>query len=64
MAAWRQRRRYRAYLATMDDRDLRDIGLCRSDAEREANLPFWREPEIDEASRGRARRTRRSGADP
>jgi len=37
----------------MDDRGLSDIGLGRQDADREANLPFWREPVIDEASRGR-----------
>jgi len=41
----------------MGERDLRDIGLCRSDAEREANRPFWKKPEIDETSRGRAPRT-------
>lgn len=56
ITTWRRRRRYRAYLATMEDRDLRDIGLCRSDAEREANLPAWRAAEIDETSRGRTRR--------
>jgi uncharacterized protein YjiS (DUF1127 family) len=54
---WRRRQRYRGYLATMDERDLRDIGLCRPDAEREANLPFWRESAIDETSRGRSPRT-------
>ena len=56
IATWRQRQRYRAYLATMGERDLRDIGLCRTDAEREANLPFWKHPAIDETSRGRAPR--------
>ena len=57
VSVWQKRRRYRAYLAIMDERDLRDIGLCRLDAEREANRPFWKRPEIDETSRGRVPRT-------
>jgi hypothetical protein len=40
----------------MGERDLHDIGLCRTDAEREANLPFWKQPAIDETSRGRTPR--------
>lgn len=56
IATWQQRQRYRAYLATMGERDLHDIGLCRTDAEREANLPFWKQPAIDETSRGRTPR--------
>ena len=55
IAIWRRRQRYRTYLATMDDRGLRDIGLGRQDAERKANLSFWRGPVIDETSRGRDR---------
>ncbi|WP_316977767.1 DUF1127 domain-containing protein [Shumkonia mesophila] len=53
VAIWQQRQRYRAYLAAMGERELRDVGLCRTDAEREANRAFWRPPAIDEASRGR-----------
>lgn len=54
--AWRERKRYRGYLAAMDDRGLRDIGLCRSDAQREANRPVWAESILNESSRGRVRR--------
>lgn len=39
-AAWR-RRRSRMLLAQFDDRMLKDIGLTRADAQREANRPFW-----------------------
>jgi uncharacterized protein YjiS (DUF1127 family) len=40
---WRRRFREREALAMMNDRLLRDIGLTRCDALREANKPFWRE---------------------
>lgn len=40
--AWQERATERAHLATLDDRLLRDIGLSRSDVERESSLPFWR----------------------
>jgi uncharacterized protein YjiS (DUF1127 family) len=36
-ARWRQRQALRA----LDDRLLRDIGLTRAEAEREARKPFW-----------------------
>ena len=36
------RQRQRHDLAQLDDRMLRDIGLSRVDAEREATKPFWR----------------------
>jgi len=39
---WRRRSRDRRALATMSDRSLRDIGLTRYDAAREASKPFWR----------------------
>lgn len=55
---WLHRRRYRAYLAAMDDRGLRDIGLTRGDAEREAERPFWEASGLDESSRGRVSRRR------
>lgn len=38
----RQRIRSRAELRGLDTRMLRDIGLRREDALREANKPFWR----------------------
>ena len=34
--------RQRRTLAALDDRQLRDIGLGRADAWREAEKPFWR----------------------
>jgi uncharacterized protein YjiS (DUF1127 family) len=39
---WAERARERRFLAELDDRALHDIGLSRSDAEREAAKPFWR----------------------
>lgn len=40
---WRVRRKTRAHLASLDDRALRDIGLSRYDAYKEAEKPFWEE---------------------
>jgi uncharacterized protein YjiS (DUF1127 family) len=37
-----ERRRSRTALLEMSDDQLKDIGLCRSEAYREANRPFWR----------------------
>lgn len=42
IARMRQRRRERRQLAELDDRLLRDIGVERTDALREARKPFWR----------------------
>ena len=50
---WDRRRRYRGYLAVMDDRGLNDIGISRLDAEREADRPVWLPPALDETARGR-----------
>ena len=36
-----QRRRTRVYLAQLDDRMLKDIGITRVEAAREANKAFW-----------------------
>ncbi|MEX0350533.1 MAG: DUF1127 domain-containing protein [Paracoccaceae bacterium] len=40
-AVWRQRRR----LEKLDDAALKDIGVSRSEAMREARRPFWDAPE-------------------
>ena len=39
---WSQRIRQRRALSVLDDTMLRDIGLTRSDVEREIGKPFWR----------------------
>ncbi|MGH7089514.1 MAG: DUF1127 domain-containing protein [Stellaceae bacterium] len=39
---WRQRLRERSELARLSDRDLRDLGITRIDAEAQARIPFWR----------------------
>lgn len=39
---WRSRIRDRQALATIDDRDLRDLRLSRWELEREVAKPFWR----------------------
>lgn len=38
---WRERARSRRLLATMSDRDRKDIRLSRVDAWRELQKPFW-----------------------
>lgn len=40
---WAGRRRQRLALLSLSDALLKDIGLGRGDAEREARKPFWRE---------------------
>jgi len=42
IALWLQRRRQRLALGRFDDRLLRDIGVTRSEADRECATPFWR----------------------
>ena len=42
LLAWQERDRQRRHLAALDDRLLRDIGISRADAAREAAIPFWR----------------------
>jgi uncharacterized protein YjiS (DUF1127 family) len=39
--AWRERARGRHLLLQLDDRMLRDVGLSRSDVDRECNKHFW-----------------------
>jgi uncharacterized protein YjiS (DUF1127 family) len=38
---WQQRAAERRQLMMLTDRDLRDIGISRSEAEAEASKPFW-----------------------
>ena len=40
---WHERARQRRRLLELDDRMLRDIGVSRADAVREAAKPFWQE---------------------
>ena len=42
LARWIERSRQRKALAALDDHQLRDIGITRADAGREAEKPFWR----------------------
>jgi uncharacterized protein YjiS (DUF1127 family) len=39
---WHEIARQRRALLTLNDRMLKDIGITRADAEREASRPFWR----------------------
>ena len=41
VVAWQVRARERNNLARLDDRMLRDVGLSRSDTEKEWRKPFW-----------------------
>ena len=42
MGSWRQRRRARALLWQLNERELEDIGISRADVWAEARKPFWR----------------------
>lgn len=42
MSLWLARSRSRRVLATLDDRQLRDLGLTPAQALRESDKPFWR----------------------
>jgi uncharacterized protein YjiS (DUF1127 family) len=42
IAEWVRRSETRRELAGLSDRELRDFGLTRFDATREARKPFWR----------------------
>ncbi len=39
---WQERASQRKLLASLEDRMLKDVGISRADAEREASKPFWR----------------------
>jgi len=41
LTSWIERARQRNALAGLDDHQLRDIGVTRLDAVREAEKPFW-----------------------
>jgi uncharacterized protein YjiS (DUF1127 family) len=40
--SWHERARERQTLASLDERQLRDVGLTRSDVTNEIQKPFWR----------------------
>ncbi len=42
LLVWQERGQQRRHLAALDDRLLRDMGMSRADAAREAAIPFWR----------------------
>lgn len=42
VASWIERARQRQALAALDEAMLRDIGITRVEAAREAGKPFWR----------------------
>jgi uncharacterized protein YjiS (DUF1127 family) len=41
LRGWRERRRHRCQLAVMSERELQDMGTCRSDIANEIGKPFW-----------------------
>jgi uncharacterized protein YjiS (DUF1127 family) len=42
IGTWRSRSRGRQCLLRLNDRELKDIGISRYDAQYEARKPFWR----------------------
>jgi len=48
---WRERQRVRRQLAAMSERELQDIGVCRSDIACEIAKPFWRALALANAAR-------------
>lgn len=42
LGLWESRARSRRQLSGLDDAQLKDIGVSRADARREARKPFWR----------------------
>ncbi len=42
LLVWQERDQQRRHLAALDDRLLRDMGISRAEAAREAAVPFWR----------------------
>jgi len=48
---WRERQRIRRQLAIMSERELQDIGTCRSEIACEIAKPFWRALVVSNAAR-------------
>ena len=48
---WRERARIRRQLAVMSERELQDIGTCRSEIACEIAKPFWRAVVLSNAAR-------------
>ena len=48
---WRERARIRRQLADMSERELQDIGTCRSEIVCEIAKPFWRALAVSNAAR-------------
>jgi uncharacterized protein YjiS (DUF1127 family) len=42
VSSWIERMRQRQALASLNDHELRDIGITRVEAAREAGKPFWK----------------------
>ena len=42
LVAWQERANQRGQLASLEGRLLKDMGISRAEAEREAAKPFWR----------------------
>lgn len=42
LMAWQERASQRHLLAQLGERELKDMGISRADAESEARKPFWR----------------------
>ncbi len=42
LLVWQERGQQRRHVAALDDRLLRDMGISRAEAAREAAVPFWR----------------------
>jgi uncharacterized protein YjiS (DUF1127 family) len=48
---WRERQRIRRQLADMSERELQDVGTCRSEIACEIAKPFWRALVVSNAAR-------------
>jgi uncharacterized protein YjiS (DUF1127 family) len=48
---WRERQRIRRRLAMMSERELQDVGTCRSEIACEIAKPFWRALVVSNAAR-------------
>jgi uncharacterized protein YjiS (DUF1127 family) len=48
---WRERQRTRRRLAVMSERELQDVGTCRSEIACEIAKPFWRAFVVSNAAR-------------